>query len=274
MSYPLVAEAARVISVSAVPAALELWRIAPTIRAQRLGEGAMEGRALVMPGLAPLRCRPSPQERMRATLTAPGHSFSPRWAWARARFPLLANIRAEIDALAAQGNGKFGASTASVQFPPTDNTDRHQLYLVCGYAGRIESARTGALGIAGLQRFECGQALVPEVNGRPRRFRNGCRYACGDAAAFEGVPRQRPVEFGHTSSRADRTCRCTPSNRKDARDRPRSMAELPPWFAGSVPAHLMFEVVQRQVRSRATGIAEIPPALPAAFKGRQRLSKA
>jgi CO/xanthine dehydrogenase Mo-binding subunit len=166
------AEAARVIFRFGLwPAALELWRIAPSDpRAKDFAKAQWKDGQLVVPGLAPL---PLPALAARAharnlVTGAVAHSFS-RWAWSHARFPMFGEqYRAEIDALALRrGNGKFERiNRVSVKFPPTDNNRIGTTYTsMCGTLVRIEIERaTGTLRIAkAYSVFECGKALVPEV---------------------------------------------------------------------------------------------------------------
>ena len=157
---------------------------------------------------------------------AMAHGFS-RWAWSRARFPIAGEqYRAEIDALAVRrGGGKFERiDRVSVKFPPTDNNRIGTVYTsMCGTLVRVEIERaTGALRIAkAYSVLECGQALVPEVvlGQAQGGFAMGVGYAlAGDAAALRGRPRQRAMESRtSTSSRADRTCRCTTSRSRCCR---------------------------------------------------------
>ena len=153
------------------PAALELWRIAPTDpRAKDWAKARWKDGQLTMPGLAPLALPAlAATAHARNFVTgAMAHSFS-RWAWSRARFPFGGEqYRAEIDALAVRkGGGKFAAlNRVSVKFPPTDNNRIGTVYTsMCGTLVRVEIERaTGALRIAkAYSVLECGQALVPEV---------------------------------------------------------------------------------------------------------------
>jgi len=194
------AEAARVIFRFGLwPAALELWRIAPSDpRARDWAKAQWKDGQLVMPGFAPL---PLPVVAAKAharnlVTGAVAHSFS-RWAWSRARFPLFGEqYRAEIDALALRrGNGKFERiDRVSVKFPPTDNNRIGTSYTsMCGTLVRIEIERaTGALRIAkAYSVFECGQALVPEVvMGQAQGgFAMGVGYALLETLPpFEGGP--------------------------------------------------------------------------------------
>jgi CO/xanthine dehydrogenase Mo-binding subunit len=165
-------EAARVIFRFGLwPAALELWRIAPTDpRAREWAKASWKDGQLMMPGLKPLSLPVlSKTAHARHFVTgAVTHSFS-RWAWSRARFAVSGEQwRGEIDALALRrGGGKFDRiNRVSVKFPPTDNNRIGTVYTsMCGTLVRIEIERaTGALRIAkAYSVFECGQALVPEV---------------------------------------------------------------------------------------------------------------
>jgi CO/xanthine dehydrogenase Mo-binding subunit len=166
------AEAARAIFRFGLwPAALELWRIAPTDpRAGEWAKARWSDGQLTLPGLPPLAL-PALAAKAHARHFVTGavaHSFS-RWGWSRAGFR-VAGVpwSAEIDALALRrGSGKFDRlDRISVRFPPTDNNRIGTVYTsMCGTLVRIEIERaTGALRIAkAYSVFECGQALVPEV---------------------------------------------------------------------------------------------------------------
>jgi CO/xanthine dehydrogenase Mo-binding subunit len=194
------AEAARVIFRFGLwPAALQLWRIAPSDpRARDWAKAQWKDGQLIVSGLAPL---PLPvlaaTAHARSFVTgAVAHSFS-RWAWSRARFPLSGEqYRADIDALALRrGNRKFERiNRISVKFPPTDNNRIGTTYTsMCGTLVRVEIERaTGALRIAkAYSVFECGQALVPEVvMGQAQGgFAMGVGYALLETLPpFEGGP--------------------------------------------------------------------------------------
>lgn len=165
-------EAARVIFRFGLwPAALELWRIAPTDpRAKQWTKASWKDGQLVMPGLRPLAL-PALAATAHARNMVTGavtHSFS-RWAWSRARFPVGGDQWVgEIDALAVRrGGGKFTPiNRISVKFPPTQNNSSGNVYTsMCGAVVRVEIERaTGKLRIAkAYSVLECGQALVPEV---------------------------------------------------------------------------------------------------------------
>jgi CO/xanthine dehydrogenase Mo-binding subunit len=166
------AEAARVIFRFGLwPAALALWRIAPTDPRTKDWAKAkwIEGQ-LILPGFPPLALPAlAATAHARNLVTgAVAHSFS-RWAWSHARFAVLDEPwNADIDALAVRkGAGAFERiARTRVKFPPTDNNRIGTTYSsMCGTLVRIEIARaTGALRIAkAYSVFECGQALVPEV---------------------------------------------------------------------------------------------------------------
>jgi CO/xanthine dehydrogenase Mo-binding subunit len=194
------AEAARVIFRFGLwPAALELWRIAPTDpRAGAWDKAQWNDGRLTMDGLAPL---PLPAlaaaAHARKLVTgAVAHSFS-RWGWSRARFPIGGEqYRADIDALAVRkGGGKFARiDRVSVKFPPTNNNRFGTVYgSGCGTLVRIEIERaTGALRIAkAYSVFECGRALVPEVviGQAQGGFAMGVGYALLETLPpFEGGP--------------------------------------------------------------------------------------
>jgi len=166
------AEAARVVFRFGLwPAALELWRLAPTDpRASEWTKASWKDGQLTMPGLAPL---PLPALAAKAharngVTGAMAHSFS-RWAWSQASFAIAGEPwAADIDALAVRrGAGKFEVlDRTRVKFPPTDfNRIGAAFTSLCGTLVRIEIERsTGALRIVkAYSIFECGQALVPEV---------------------------------------------------------------------------------------------------------------
>jgi len=166
------AEAARVIFRFGLwPAALDLWRIAPTDpRAKDWAKASWKDGQLIMPGLASLSL-PALAARAHARNFITGamaHSFS-RWAFSRASFAIGGQTwTAEIDALAVRrGAGQFARlNRTNVKFPPTDFNRIGTSYTsMCGTVVRIEIARaTGALRIAkAYSVLECGQALVPEV---------------------------------------------------------------------------------------------------------------
>ena len=166
------AEAARVVFRFGLwPAALELWRIAPTDpRAAQWQAARWEDGQLIMPGLAPL---PLPVLAAKAharnlVTAAMAHGFN-RWAWSHATFTIDKQAwTAEIDALAVRkGAGQFARlDRANVKFPPTDFNRIGTAYTaLCGTLVRIEIERaTGALRIVkAYSVLECGEALVPEV---------------------------------------------------------------------------------------------------------------
>lgn len=166
------AEAARAIFRFGLwPAALELWRIAPSDpRAGGWEKARWKDGLLTLPGLMPLAlpALAATAHARRLVTGAVSHSFS-RWTWSRARFH-VAGVPwiAEIDALALRrGDGKFDRiNRLSVQFPPTNNNRIGTVYTsMCGTLVRIEIERSsGAVRIAkAYSVFECGQALVPEV---------------------------------------------------------------------------------------------------------------
>jgi CO/xanthine dehydrogenase Mo-binding subunit len=166
------AEAARVIFRFGLwPAALDLWRIAPSDpRATQWQAARWKDGQLTMPGLSPL---PLAQVAAKADARngvtgAMAHAFS-RWAWSQADFKIdRQNWTADIDALALRrGAGKFARlDRTSVKFPPTDFNRIGMSYTSqCGTLVRVEIERsTGALRIAkAYSVFECGNALVPQV---------------------------------------------------------------------------------------------------------------
>jgi CO/xanthine dehydrogenase Mo-binding subunit len=166
------AEAARVVFRFGLwPAALELWRIAPTDpKAKDWQAARWKDGQLVLPGLQPLAL-PAVAAKAHArngVTAAMAHGFS-RWAWAQATFPIAGEAwTADIDALAVRkGAGKFvRLDRTNVKFPPTDFNRIGTTYTsLCGTVVRVEIERaTGAISIAkAYSVLECGQPLVPEV---------------------------------------------------------------------------------------------------------------
>lgn len=166
------AEAARVVFRFGLwPAALELWRIAPTDPKARDWQAARwKDGQLLMPGLAPLALPAvAAKAHARGGVTgAMAHSFN-RWAWSQATFAIAGQAwTADIDALAVRkGAGKFvRLDRSSVKFPPTTFNRFGSTYTSpCGALVRLEIERaTGALRIAkAYSVLECGEPLVPEV---------------------------------------------------------------------------------------------------------------
>jgi CO/xanthine dehydrogenase Mo-binding subunit len=166
------AEAARVIfRFGLLPAALELWRIAPRDpKAKDWEKARWKDGQLVMPGLKPLPLQAvAARAHARNGVTgAMAHGFN-RWAWARATFAVGGQPwTADIDALAVRrGTGKFARiNRSNVKFPPASLNQSGPTYTaLCGTLVRIEIDRaTGALRIAkAYSVLECGQALVPEI---------------------------------------------------------------------------------------------------------------
>jgi CO/xanthine dehydrogenase Mo-binding subunit len=166
------AEAARVIFRFGLwPAALDLWRIAPSDRRAAQWQAARwsDGQ-LTAPRLSPLALADvAPRAHAKNSVTgAMAHGFN-RWAWSQANFKIDGqNWTADIDALALRrGAGKFlRLDRTSVKFPPTDFTRIGTTYTAqCGTLVRVEINRsTGALRIAkAYSVFECGNVLVPQV---------------------------------------------------------------------------------------------------------------
>jgi CO/xanthine dehydrogenase Mo-binding subunit len=166
------AEAARVVFRFGLwPAALELWRIAPTDpNAKNWQAARWKDGQLVMPGLEPLAL-PAVAAKAHArdgVTAAMAHGFS-RWAWAQATFPIAGEAwTADIDALAVRkGAGKFvRLDRTGVKFPPTDFNRIGTTYTsLCGAVVRVEIERaTGAITVAeAYSVLECGEPLVPEV---------------------------------------------------------------------------------------------------------------
>ena len=194
------AEAARVVFRFGLwPAALELWRIAPTDAKAKQWEAARwtDGQ-LVMPGLDPLTL-PAVAARAHArnfVTAAMAHGFS-RWAWSQASFAVDGQAwSADIDALAMRrGAGKFvRLDRTGVKFPPLEYNRFGTSYTsACGTLVRIEIERsTGALRIAkAYSVFECGEALVPQVvlGQAQGGFAMGVGYALLESLPpFEGGP--------------------------------------------------------------------------------------
>jgi CO/xanthine dehydrogenase Mo-binding subunit len=166
------AEAARVVFRFGLwPAALELWRIAPTDpKAKEWQAARWKDGQLVMPGLPPLAL-PAVAAKAHARNGVTGamaHAFS-RWAWSQATFAISGQPwTADTDALAVRrGGGKYARlDRTGVKFPPTDNNRFGSTYTSpCATLVRLEIERaTGALRIAkAYSVLACGQALVPEV---------------------------------------------------------------------------------------------------------------
>ena len=166
------AEAARVIFRFGLwPAALELWRIAPSDpRAAQWQAARWANGQLIVPGLPPLALSDvAARAHAKNGITgAMAHGFN-RWAWAEATFKIDRQTwTADIDALALRrGAGKFARlDRTSAKFPPADFTRIGTTYTSqCGTLVRVEIDRsTGALRIAkAYSVLECGTALVPQV---------------------------------------------------------------------------------------------------------------
>jgi CO/xanthine dehydrogenase Mo-binding subunit len=194
------AEAAKVIFQFGLwPAALLLWKIAPTDpRARDFAKATWKNGELSFAALPPLPLKMLAETaHTRGLVTgAVAHGFS-RWEWSRARFQLGgAPYSAEIDALAIRrGNGPYQRlDRQSVKFPPTDNNRIGTSYTsMCGTAVRVEIEKaTGMLRIAkAYSVLECGQALVPDlVLGQAQGgFAMGVGYALLETLPpFEGGP--------------------------------------------------------------------------------------
>ncbi len=194
------AEAARVIFRFGLwPAALVLWKIAPTDpRAKAFDQTQWKDGHLTLEGMEPLAlpALASVAHTRRFVTAAMAHGFS-RWAWSNAEF-LIDGIHysGDIDALAIRrGEGSFERlNRVNVAFPPTDNNRIGTTYAsMCGTTVRVEIEKaTGALRIAkAYSVFECGQALVPEVvMGQAQGgFAMGVGYALLETLPpFEGGP--------------------------------------------------------------------------------------
>jgi CO/xanthine dehydrogenase Mo-binding subunit len=166
------AEAARVIFRFGLwPAALDLWRIAPSDpRSAQWQAARWSDGQLTMPGSSPLSlANIAARAHAKNGITgAMAHGFN-RWAWSQADFKIDGqNWTADIDALALRrGAGTFvRLDRTNVKFPPTDFTRIGTAYTAqCGTLVRIEINRsTGALRIVkAYSVLECGNALVPQV---------------------------------------------------------------------------------------------------------------
>jgi CO/xanthine dehydrogenase Mo-binding subunit len=194
------AEAARIVFRFGLwPAALELWRIAPTDpKAKEWQAARWKDGQLIMPGLTPLALPVvAAKAHARNGVTgAMAHAFS-RWGWSRATFPVAGQTwTADIDALAVRkGAGKFvRLDRTSVKFPPTDFNRFGSTYTSpCGTLVRLEIERaTGALRIAkAYSVLACGQPLVPEVvlGQAQGGFAMGAGYALLESLPpYEGGP--------------------------------------------------------------------------------------
>jgi CO/xanthine dehydrogenase Mo-binding subunit len=194
------AEAARVVLRFGLwPAALELWRIAPTDpKAKQWHAARWKDGELVMPGLPPLAL-PAVAAKAHARNGVTGamaHAFN-RWAWSQATFPISGQVwTADIDALAVRkGAGKFvRLDRTSVKFPPTDLNRYGSTYTSpCGTLVRLEIERaSGALRISKAYTvLACGQPLVPEVvlGQAQGGFAMGAGYALLESLPpYEGGP--------------------------------------------------------------------------------------
>jgi CO/xanthine dehydrogenase Mo-binding subunit len=166
------AEAARVIYRFGLwPAALDLWRIAPSDpRAAQWQAARWADGQLTVSGLSPLALSDiAARAHAKNGITgAMAHGFN-RWAWSEASFKIDGQSwTADIDALALRrGAGKFARlDRSSIKFPPTDFSRSGNTYTaLCGTLVRVEINRsTGALRIARAYSVtECGNALVPQV---------------------------------------------------------------------------------------------------------------
>lgn len=166
------AEAARVIFRFGLwPAALQLWRIAPTDpRARQWAKAHWKNGQLIVPELPPLSLAEiaAKAHAINGVTGAMAHAFS-RWSWTQAHFRIANEPwTADIDALAVRrGADQFNRlDRASVKYPRTDDNRIGTSYTsTCGTLVRVEIQRsTGTLRIAkAYSVFECGNALVPEV---------------------------------------------------------------------------------------------------------------
>ena len=196
------AEAARVIFRFGLwPAALELWRIAPTDpRAKEWDDGALEGRAArhAGPGAAAVAGARRDGACAQFVTGAMAHGFS-RWAWSRARFPVAGRTmdRAEIDALAVRrGDGKFAAPRSHQRQISADRQqpDRHHLHVDVRHAGprRDRARHRRAAHRQGLQRARMrpGAGAGGRARAGARRLRDGRRLcACSRRCRpYEGGP--------------------------------------------------------------------------------------
>jgi CO/xanthine dehydrogenase Mo-binding subunit len=210
------------------PAALEFGASRERSDAPRIGPKAQwKDGQLVLAGLAPL-----PLPALAATAHARnfvtgrcGAQLLSLGMVARPLFALWRTVpRRDRCAGAAQGQRQIRRiNRVSVKFPPTDNNRIGTSYTsMCGTLVRIEIERaTGALRIAkAYSVFECGKALVPEVvMGQAQGgFAMGVGYACSRRCRpLKAAPATASGISGNTSSRADRTCRCTTSKSRCCR---------------------------------------------------------
>jgi CO/xanthine dehydrogenase Mo-binding subunit len=194
------AEAARFIYRFGLwPAALVLWKIAPTDpRAKDFDKVEWKDGHLTLAGMEPLAqpALASVAHSHGFVTGAMAHGFS-RWAWSSAEFVIDGvHYKGEIDALAIRrGVGRFERlNRLNVAFPPTDNNRIGTAYTsMCGTVVRVEIEKaTGTLRIAkAYSVFECGRALVPEVvMGQAQGgFAMGVGYALLETLPpFEGGP--------------------------------------------------------------------------------------
>src|SRR5215216_3464657 len=228
------AEAARVVFRFGLwPAALELWRIAPSdSRASEWTRASWKDGQLTMPGLAPL---PLPALAAKAharngVTGAMAHSFS-RWAWSQASFAIAGEPwAADIDALAVRrGAGKFEVlDRTRVKFPPTDfNRIGAAFTSLCGTLVRIEIERsTGALRIvrhiasSNAVRRWCRRWCLARRRAASRwvsvmRCSSRCRFMRTGPATGSGTSE-------NTWLRADQTCHCKGSRSRCYRRSPRA----------------------------------------------------
>ena len=206
------AEAARVMFRFGLwPAALDLWRIAPTDpRAKQWAKARWQDGQLHDAG--PGAARAAGTDRgaaLRATSVtgAMAHGFS-RWAWSRAT---LCGCRASNGPPRSTrwrcGGGSEECVTlrAHQRQIPADldyTAGRHRLHLAVRHRGphRNRARDRRAAHRQGLQRVECGEALVPEVvlGQAQGGFAMGVGYALLESLPpFEGGPGNGQWNLGH-----------------------------------------------------------------------------
>ena len=225
------AEAARVIFRFGLwPAALELWRIAPTDpRAKEWAKAQLAGRPAHHAGpRAAGACRRSPRPRMRATSSparwrtaspaGPGRARASRW-------PASNGPRRDRCAGGAQGRRQIPAHRSRQRQVSADRQqpDRHRLHLDVRHARpRRDRARDRrAAHRQGLQRARMRPGAGAGGRARPgagrlrdgrrlRAARDRCRPTRAAPATANGIS-------GSTWSRAARTCRCAISRSRCCR---------------------------------------------------------
>ena len=183
---------------------------------------------LIMPGLPPLAL-PAIAAKAHARNFVTGamaHGFS-RWAWSQATFAIGGQPwTADIDALAVRrGGGKFTRLDRTQRQISAHRQQpvRHRLHVAVRHAGprRDRARHRRAAHRQGLQRprMRPGAGAGGRASGKRRaasrwasamRCSSRCRPTRAAPATGNGIS-------GNTSSRADRTCRCTSSRSRCCR---------------------------------------------------------